>query len=99
MTSRSAQTRRIGNRLVQMAFLVVLFVLWYLATNFWGVNHLLLPNPVAVFHQLVDVLQGGEYLPDLRVTATEFVVAFVLATTTGTIVGFFVSLSRYSVRV
>jgi len=99
MARRRDSAQQLASRAVQIAFLLGLFVLWYCATNFWGVNHLLLPNPVAVFHQLVDVLQGGEYLPDLRVTATEFVVAFVLATTTGTVVGFFVSLSRYSVRV
>ena len=31
-------------------------LLWYLATNRWGVNRLLLPNPVAVWQQLLDVL-------------------------------------------
>ena len=99
MANRRETNQQLASRAVQVAFLLGLFVLWYCATNFWGVNHLLLPNPVAVYRQLVDVLQGGEYLPDLRVTATEFAVAVVLATTTGTIVGFFVSLSRYSARV
>jgi ABC-type nitrate/sulfonate/bicarbonate transport system permease component len=99
MARRSDSSQRLASRAVQIAFLLGVFVLWYCATNFWGVNHLLLPNPVAVFDQLVDVLKSGEYLPDLRVTATEFAIAFVLAMTTGTIVGFFVSLSRYWVRV
>ncbi len=43
--------------------------------------------------------RSGAYLPDLRVTATEFAVAFVLATTSGTVVGYFVSRSRYLIRV
>lgn len=99
MGRRRDSIEGLASRAVQIGFLLVLLALWYAATNFWGVNHLLLPNPVAVFHQLVDVLEGGEYLPDLRVTTMEFISAFVLATTTGTIIGFFVSLSRYSVRV
>lgn len=99
MTSRTERTQRIGSRAVQAAFLLVLFVLWYLATNRWGVNRLLLPNPVAVWHQFVDVLRSGEYLPDLRVTLTELAVAFVLAVTSGTVVGYFVSRTRYAIRV
>jgi ABC-type nitrate/sulfonate/bicarbonate transport system permease component len=99
MTRQTERTQRIGSRAVQAAFLLVLLVLWYLATNRWGVNRLLLPNPVAVWHQFVDVLRSGEYLPDLRVTLTELAVAFVLAVTSGTVVGYFVSRTRYAIRV
>jgi ABC-type nitrate/sulfonate/bicarbonate transport system permease component len=99
MARRSENAQSLGSRLVQIGFLAGLFALWYLATNRWGVNRLLLPNPVAVWQQLLDVLRSGEYLPDLRVTLTELAVAFVLATTSGTIVGFFVSRSRYTIRV
>jgi ABC-type nitrate/sulfonate/bicarbonate transport system permease component len=99
MARRSDNARRFASRVVQIGFLLILFILWYLATNFWGVNHLLLPNPIAVWHQLGDVLRSGAYLPDLRVTATEFAVAFVLAMTSGTLVGYLVSRSRYTVRV
>ena len=88
-----------GSRAVQLGFLFAVFILWYLATNRWGINRLLLPNPIAVWHQLVDVLRSGEYLPDLRVTLTELVVAFALSMTTGTIVGYFVSRTRYSIKV
>ena len=34
---------------MQVGFLLGILGLWYLATNRWGVNRLLLPNPVAVF--------------------------------------------------
>jgi ABC-type nitrate/sulfonate/bicarbonate transport system permease component len=91
--------QRLASRAVQVGFLLALFVLWYLATNRWGVNRLLLPNPISVWHQLVGILRSGEYLPDLRVTATEFAVAFVLATTSGTLVGYLVSRTRYTIRV
>lgn len=95
MAGRSERTARIASRAVQVGFLFALLLLWYLATNFWGVNHLLLPDPVAVWRQFVDVLGSGAFLPDLRVTATEFAAAFALAATSGTVLGYFVSRSRY----
>jgi ABC-type nitrate/sulfonate/bicarbonate transport system permease component len=99
MARRGEQTQQIASRLVQVGFLLAVFVLWYLATNRWGVNGLLLPNPILVWHQLVEVLRTGEYLPDLRVTLTELAIAFVLAMTSGTLVGYFVSRTRYAIRV
>jgi ABC-type nitrate/sulfonate/bicarbonate transport system permease component len=99
MANPDSQGQSFASRLVQLGFLAALLLLWYLATNRWGVNRLLLPNPVAVWQQLLDVLRSGEYLPDLRVTLTELVIAFALSMTSGTIVGFFVSRRRYTVRV
>ena len=99
MARRDPDRQGFASRAVQLGFLGAVLILWYLATSRWGVNKLLLPNPVAVWHQLVDVLRTGEYLPDLRVTLTELAIAFVLATTSGTLVGFFVSRSPYWVRV
>jgi len=88
-----------GGRTVQIGFLLVLLALWYLATNRWGVNRLLLPNPISVWHQLLDVLRTGEYLPDLRVTLSELAAAFSLSLTFGTVIGFFVSRTGYTIRV
>jgi ABC-type nitrate/sulfonate/bicarbonate transport system permease component len=99
MATRDTQAQSFGSRLVQAGFLIAALALWYLATNRWGVNRLLLPNPVSVWQQLLDVLRTGEYLPDLKVTLTELLIAFALAMTSGTIVGFFISRRRYTVRV
>ncbi len=99
MARRDERTQRIASRAVQVGFVLVVLILWYLATNRWGINRLLLPNPISVWHQLIDVLKSGEYLPDLRVTLTELAVAFVLAMTSGTLIGYFVSRTRYAVRV
>jgi len=99
MADRGERARRIASRAVQVGFLVALVAVWYLATNRWGVNSLLLPNPVAVWQQLVDVLRSGEFWPDLRVTLTELAVAFLLAMTSGTVIGYFVSRTRYAIRV
>src|SRR6204780_2073428 len=99
MARRGERVASLGSRAVQVGFLLGILALWYLATNRWGVNRLLLPNPIAVWQQLLDVLKSGEYLPDLRITLTELVVAFALSMTFGTIVGFFVSRTRYTIRV
>jgi ABC-type nitrate/sulfonate/bicarbonate transport system permease component len=99
MARRDQRAQRLGSRAVQLGFVLVIGILWYLATNRWGVNRLLLPNPVLVWYQLLDVLRSGEYLPDLRITLTELAVAFVLAMTSGTVVGFFISRSGYTIRV
>jgi ABC-type nitrate/sulfonate/bicarbonate transport system permease component len=99
MARRDERHRQIASRAVQAGFLAAVFVLWYLATNRWGINRLLLPNPIVVWQELIEVLKSGEYLPDLRVTLTELAVAFALSMTSGTIVGFFVSRTRYSIRV
>ncbi len=99
MAGRKEVRQRIASRSVQVGFIVVLLALWYLATNRWGVNRLLLPNPLEVWRQLLDILKSGEYLPDLRVTLTELAIAFALAVTSGTIVGYFISRTRYSIRV
>jgi len=99
MARRGDTVQRLASRAVQIGFLLGLFVLWYLATNKWGVNRLLLPNPIAVWHQLVGILRSGEYLPDLRVTAFEFGAAFLLALTSGTLAGYLVSRTRYTIRV
>ncbi len=99
MADRDERAAGWGSRAVQVGFLLVVLALWYLATNRWGVNRLLLPNPVAVWHQLLDVLRTGEFWPDLRVTLIELVVAFALSMTLGTAVGYFVSRTRYAIRV
>jgi ABC-type nitrate/sulfonate/bicarbonate transport system permease component len=99
MANRSDRAQRLASRAVQIGLLLAVLVLWYLATNFWGVNRLLLPNPIAVWHQFIEVLRSGAYLSDLRVTATEFGVAFALASSAGILIGYFISRSRYWVRV
>ena len=90
---------RLASRSVQAAFVVVLVVLWYLATTRWGVSSILLPNPVLVAQQLWDILKSGEFIGDLRVTLTELAVAFAISSTSGVIVGYLISRSHYRIRV
>jgi len=84
---------------VQIMFLIVLLVLWYLATTKWGVSHLLLPNPVKVYDELKDVLASGEFIPDLRITLTELAIAFALSSLSGITLGYLLSRSQFLIRV
>ncbi len=86
---------RLASRAAQAGFLIGLGALWYLATHRWGVSHILLPDPVAVWHELVSVLRSGEYWPDLWVTLTELAAAFAIAASAGMALGYLISRSRY----
>src|SRR5947199_10727657 len=85
---------RLASRAVQVAFLIALLVLWYLATTRWRVSPLLLPNPVVVLRDFWNILTTGEFIGDLRVTLTELVIAFTIAASSGRFVGYLVSRSR-----
>jgi len=90
---------QLGSRAVQVTFLIVLVVLWFLATTRWKVSPLLLPNPLLVAHEFWDILTSGEFIPDLRVTLTELVIAFAISSTSGVIVGYLISRTQYRIRV
>ena len=76
-----------------------LFGLWYIGTTYGQISPILLPNPVAVFDELVDVLATGEFVSDLRVTLTELAIAFSISATSGVVLGYLISRSQYSIRV
>jgi ABC-type nitrate/sulfonate/bicarbonate transport system permease component len=99
MSARHDRRGRWGSRAVQVGFVVGLVALWYLGTAYWGISHLLLPNPVNVWEQLRDVLASGEYLPDLKVTLGEVAVAFAISCTCGVALGYLISRSPYLIKV
>jgi len=90
---------RWASRAVQAGFVIALVGTWYVATNYGRISSILLPNPVAVFHELTDVLSSGEFIEDLRVTLTELLVAFSISSTLGITLGYLISRSQYSIRV
>jgi ABC-type nitrate/sulfonate/bicarbonate transport system permease component len=90
---------RLASHILQVAFLAAILVLWLLATNVWGVSSILLPSPINVWHQLVDVLRTGAFIPDLRVTLGELAGAFVIAMLFGVTLGYFISRSPYLIKV
>jgi len=96
---KAGRRDKVVSRLVQVGFLVGLLALWYLATTRWGVSRILLPNPVVVYHQFIDILSTGEFWPDLRVTLTELAIAFAISSTSGIALGYLISRSQYLIRV
>jgi ABC-type nitrate/sulfonate/bicarbonate transport system permease component len=85
--------------LVQIGFVLLLLVLWYWAGSNEFIHPLLLPPLGSVATQFVDLVSGGGFWPDLRVTMYQHLSAFALATVAGLTVGFAVSFTRFSVRV
>jgi ABC-type nitrate/sulfonate/bicarbonate transport system permease component len=99
MSARRDRRDKLLSRGVQLGFVLGLIALWYFGTAVWGINQILLPNPINVWHELEDVIRSGEFLPDLQVTLTEVAVAFVLSCTSGVTLGYLISRSHYSIRV
>jgi ABC-type nitrate/sulfonate/bicarbonate transport system permease component len=99
MSTRQDRRDKLASRAVQIGFLIGLVLLWYLGTAYWGISHILLPNPVNVWHELKDVLASGEYLPDLRVTLSELAIAFAISCSSGITLGYVISRSPYLIRV
>ena len=98
MSTREARGRW-ASRAVQALFLVSLIALWAIATSWGQINKILLPAPLPVFYELVDVIKTGEYIGDLAVTLTELAAAFMISAVAGTMVGFLVSRSPYAIKV
>jgi ABC-type nitrate/sulfonate/bicarbonate transport system permease component len=99
MSARQDRRDKLLSRAVQIGFLIAVLLLWYLGTAYWGISHILLPNPVRVWHELTSVLASGEYLPDLQVTLTELAIAFAISCTAGVMLGYVISRSPYLIRV
>jgi ABC-type nitrate/sulfonate/bicarbonate transport system permease component len=102
MAGKTAQAARHGalvSRLIQAGFLVGLIVVWYLAATRWGVNRLLLPDPIAVADNLFDILRSGEFIDDLKTTLGELLIAFAISVTGGITLGYLISRSPYWIEV
>ena len=90
---------RLTSRLVQLVFVLVLAVLWYVSTNYWGISPILLPKPQLVLGELIDILRSGEFWPDLLLTLSELAAAFAISMTSGVVLGLLISRSPVLVKV
>src|SRR5947208_10401956 len=97
--ARKRDRSALGSRAVQAAFIVALVGLWYIGTTYGQISPILLPNPLNVYDELVDVLATLEFVSDLRITLTELVIAFAISSTLGITLGYLISRSQYSIRV
>jgi ABC-type nitrate/sulfonate/bicarbonate transport system permease component len=91
--------RRWASRAVQTLFLVALLWFWYFLTASGRVSAILLPGPGSVLHELIDVLETGEFVGDLLITLTELAVAFTISTVLGIVTGYLISRSSYLIKV
>jgi ABC-type nitrate/sulfonate/bicarbonate transport system permease component len=89
----------VASRLVQVLFILLFFGFWYVGTTRWGISPILLPNPVAVYGELNNVLCSLEFVGDLGVTLSELGIAFAISSTLGITLGYLISRSQYSIRV
>jgi ABC-type nitrate/sulfonate/bicarbonate transport system permease component len=100
VSERSKEFRgKLLSRGVQAAFVIVLLAAWYIGTTYGHISPILLPNPVNVFDELIDVLSSGEFVGDLEVTLSELGIAFSISATAGIVLGYLISRSQYSIRV
>jgi ABC-type nitrate/sulfonate/bicarbonate transport system permease component len=90
---------RLAQRSVQLGFLMLVALAWQITAIRGGVSPLLLPPPAAVYHEFLLLLVTGKFWPDLKVTLYELGVAFSIAAVAGSVIGYFVSRSRYAIRV
>jgi ABC-type nitrate/sulfonate/bicarbonate transport system permease component len=90
---------RLVYRLVQLAFAAAILLAWYIATSQGYVNPILLPSLTDSFDEFFLLIESGSYWPNLQVTLSEVLTAFAIASVLGCLLGYVVSLSRYTVRV
>jgi len=94
-----ADKSRWASRAVQVLFLIALISFWYFLTASGRVSAILLPGPVPVLDELIDVLKTGEFVGDLLITLTELAVAFTISTVLGVVIGYLISRSPYLIKV
>jgi ABC-type nitrate/sulfonate/bicarbonate transport system permease component len=90
---------RWASHAVQLCFLIALLLLWYGLTTWGQVSPILLPNPLAVLHELIQVIVTGEFVGDLLTTLSELAFAFTISMVVGTVVGYLISRSPYLIEV
>ncbi len=86
---RTAQARRadIGNRLLPLVGVALLFGVWWLVAISGVVNHVLLPTPLATVTTLLAETLSGRILPDAGATIWRTAQAFGLAALLGVPLG------------
>lgn len=97
--SRRHSNEWIARRAVQIAFLLVLLFLWYMATHRWGVIGILLPKPDDVWREVLRELRLLRFLDDLKITVFEFLIAFAISAVCGTLIGYLLSRSSFLIRI
>lgn len=85
-------------RLIQLGFVVTVFVLWYAVTATKSISHLFLPPLDSVYFELLRVFRQGEVALALETTLGTVAVAYCVSLTLGISIGFAVTRSPYLMR-
>src|ERR1700687_4211910 len=83
----------------RVAIVVALFAAWELLSRTGMVNPRLLPSASDTLATLWELLQRASVRNDLAVTASEVLIAFILAVPCGTLIGFLIAENRYFAEV
>jgi ABC-type nitrate/sulfonate/bicarbonate transport system permease component len=95
---KSAGTILLGPRLLQIGFVLALFLGWHLLTTFGSISPLFLPNLAAVYDELTTIFTDGSVLQALLATLRTVAIAYAIALALGVLVGFAVTRSQYLSR-
>ncbi len=94
---RQPRARKLPSRLVlgllQLAVLIVMFVVWWAAVKTGLLAEFFFGDPVLVLQQIVDWFSSGEIFPNLVATLAETVLAFVAGSALGIAAGLWLGLS------
>jgi ABC-type nitrate/sulfonate/bicarbonate transport system permease component len=87
------------NKITRAAIVVAVFALWEILSRTGMVNPRLLPSASDTIVTLLDLLQRANIRNDLLVTASEVLIAFILAVPVGALIGFAIAENRYFAEV
>jgi ABC-type nitrate/sulfonate/bicarbonate transport system permease component len=85
-------------RLIQIGFVVTVFVLWYFSTATKSISHLFLPPLDSVYDELLRILREGQVAAALRTTLGTVAIAYCISVTLGISIGFGVTRSVYLMK-
>ena len=88
-------TIALRNQIARTAIVLAVFALWELLPRTGLVNPRLLPSASDTIMTLLDLLQRANIRNDLLVTASEVLIAFILAVPVGALIGFAIAENRY----
>jgi len=90
---------RSATRLAILGFLIVLILAWQVAATSGHVSGIILPPPLSVAAEMLQLVRTGAVLAPFRITVFEVAIAYLIATSCGLLVGYAISRAPYSVRV
>lgn len=51
--------RKIGDKLISIITIMIIFIIWYLASNFGNFSEVIIPSPQKVFNAFIEIVKNG----------------------------------------